>query len=138
MSSLRLLLTFGLLAAVFLPSLAAAPARHAVELTFLQAARGQRENLKRFIELNWFAMDRVATERGLMTSYRLLDSGTDEGPWHLIVIVTYPDERGYDGIRTEFEKIRQAHTVVPVDGKGLRDLGRVVETKRLFADSAGS
>jgi len=138
MSSLRLLLALGLLAAVFLPSLTAAPARHAVELTFLQAAPGQRENLKRFIELNWFAMDRIATERGLMTSYRLLDSGTDEGPWQLIVIVTYPDERGYDGIRAEFEKIRQAHTVVPVDGKALRDLGRVVETKRLFADSAGS
>lgn len=111
---------------------AAPPATRAVELTFLKANLGQREQLKTFIQLNWFAMDKRAKEQGLMHSYTLLDTGTDEGPWNLIVSVTYMDEKGYEGIDEAFEKIRGAHTLVRVNGKSLRELGAIVDSKRLY------
>jgi hypothetical protein len=111
---------------------ASAATARAVELTFLKAAPGERENLKRFIVLNWFAMDAIAKQQGLMQAYTVLDSGSDDGPWNLLVSVTYMDAKGYEGIAEAFEKIRRAHQTVPVDGKTLRDLGRIVESKRVF------
>ncbi len=108
----------------------------AVELTFLKSAPGQRENLKQFIVLNWFAMDKVAKAQGLMESFTVMDSGTDEGSWNVLVSVTYSNVRGYEGIANDFEKIRSAHQTVKVKGKALRDLGRVVESKRLLENPA--
>jgi hypothetical protein len=109
--------------------------RIAVELTFLKANPGQREQLKAFIVANWFAMDKSAKEQGLMRSYTVLDTGTDEGPWNVVVMVTYHNDQGYDGIKEAFEKIRRAHKTVLIEGKSLRELGTVVETKRVFGDS---
>lgn len=110
--------------------------RRAVELTFLKANPGLREQLKSFIVLNWFAMDKIAKEQGLMSAFTVMDTGTDEGPWNVVVSVTYRDERGYDGIAEAFEWIRRAHTPVRVEGKSLRDLGSVVESKRVFENPA--
>jgi hypothetical protein len=110
--------------------------RRAVELTFLKSAAGQRELLKSFIVLNWFAMDKVAKEQGLMSAFTVMDTGTDEGSWNILVSVTYMNEKGYEGIAESFEKIRRAHTVVRVDGKVLRDLGAIVESKRVFENPA--
>ncbi|MFO0227252.1 MAG: hypothetical protein ACK51K_10340 [Gammaproteobacteria bacterium] len=112
--------------------------RRAVELTFLKSNPGQRERLKTFIELNWFAMDRIAQEQGLMSDYTVMDTGTDEGAWNILVSVTYMDEKGYDGIVEAFERIRRAHTTVLVDGKGFRDLGSIVESKRVFEGPGGA
>jgi hypothetical protein len=106
--------------------------RRAVEMTFLKSQPGKREQLKRFVTANWFAMDEVAIKQGLMQSYRLLDSGDDAEPWNVLVMVTYRDARGYDGIKTEFETIRKAHTKVLVDGLDFRDLGRIVESRKTF------
>jgi hypothetical protein len=39
------------------------------------------------------------------------------------VKVAYPNEKGYDGIKEAFNKIRQMHRAVLIDDKGLRDLG---------------
>jgi hypothetical protein len=88
----------------------------AVELTFLKSKPGQRGQL--------------------MSAFTVLDTGTDEGPWNVLVSVTYMDEQGYPGIEEAFEKIRSAHTTVLVDGKGLRELGSIVDSKRLFEDPA--
>lgn len=106
--------------------------RRAVELTFLKSKPGQREPLRAFIVQNWLEMDRVAKLQGLMSAYTVMDTGTDEGPWNVLVAVTYRDERGYEGIAEAFEKIRRAHVTVPVDGKRLPELGAVVDSKRLF------
>jgi quercetin dioxygenase-like cupin family protein len=113
-------------------SAAAQPARRAVELTFLKSWPGERERLRQFIERNWFAMDRIAQSRGLMTAYSVVETGSDEGPWNVVVSVTYPNERGYDGIASDFEEIRRAHVTVLIDGKGLRELGSIVETRRTY------
>lgn len=106
--------------------------RRAVELTFLKSTPGNREHLKKFIVLNWFAMDRIAREQGLMHAYTVLDSGSDDGPWNVLVSVTYRDEQGYSGIAEAFERIRSAHRTVLVDGKTLKDLGTIVESRKLY------
>lgn len=104
----------------------------AVEWTFLKAKPGKRESLRQFILTNWFAMDERAVREGLMRSYRLLDSGNEEGPWDLAVEVEYLDARGYEGIKQRFDAIRAEHVVRPVDGQVLTDLGSVVGSRRLF------
>jgi hypothetical protein len=114
----------------------AAPSR-AVEWTFLKAKPGKRDALRAFIIANWFAMDERAVREGLMRSYRLLDTRTDDGPWDLAVEVEYHDERGYDGIKDRFETIRAEHVVQPIEGLLLRDLGAVVGSRRLFPATHG-
>jgi hypothetical protein len=71
-----------------------------------------------------------------MRAFTVMDTGTDEGPWNVLVSVTYMDERGYDGIAEAFEKIRRAHTTVRVGGKGLRELGSIVDSRRMFENPA--
>jgi hypothetical protein len=115
---------------------APAPERRAVELTFLKSNPGEREQLKTFIVLNWFAMDKIAKEQGLMSAFTVMDTGTDEGPWNVLVSVTYMNDKGYEGIAEAFEKIRRAHTTVRVGGKLLRELGAIVESKRVFETPA--
>lgn len=110
--------------------------RRAVELTFLKSNPGLREQLKTFIVLNWFAMDQIAKQQGLMSAFTVMETGTDEGPWNVLVSVTYMNDKGYEGIAEAFERIRRAHTTVRVDGKGLRDLGTIVDSKRLFENPA--
>jgi hypothetical protein len=106
--------------------------RVAVELTYLKSKPGERGNLVRYIERNWFEMDRIAKEQGLMDDYIVLEAEDDEGAWNVLVAVTYRDDRGYAGIREAFENIRAAHTEVAIDGKRLRDLGAIVESKKTF------
>jgi hypothetical protein len=110
--------------------------RRAIELTFLKANPGQRDQLKTFIVLNWFAMDKIAKEQGLMRAFTVMDTGTDEGTWNVLVSVTYMNDKGYDGIVEQFEKIRKAHKTIQVEGKTLRDLGTIVESKRVFENPA--
>ncbi len=114
-------------------STAAKPQR-AVEYTYLKSLPGERENLKRYIKANWFAMDKIAVREKLMASYTLLETETDEGAWDVVVAVTYLDKRGYDAVVEPFNRIRKAHQSVLIDGKGLMGLGKIVESKRLFED----
>jgi predicted SnoaL-like aldol condensation-catalyzing enzyme len=106
--------------------------KRAVELTFIKSTPNQRELLKQFIIANWFAMDQVAVANGLMTSYSLTDTGTDDGTWNVLVTVVYKNEAGYEGIKDAFEVIRRQHATVLVQGKALRDLGSIVDSKRTF------
>lgn len=110
------------------------PMRQAVQLTYLKAHAGERARLRRFIVLNWFAMDKIAKERGLLERYRVVETGRDDGQWNVLVMVTYTNDRGYEGIKTQFEQIRQAHQTVLVDGKALADLGRIVESVTTYEE----
>lgn len=115
------------------PAPAAARATMVVEWTRLKALPGERANLTAFIHLNWFAMDAKAVEQGLFTSYRLIANPASDGEWDLLVEVGYPTPLGYDEPATQaaFGAIRAAHTVVPVEGKTLRELGTILGTERL-------
>jgi hypothetical protein len=110
---------------------AASPRAASFELTFLKATDGDTVSLCRFITQNWFEMDKVAVEQGLMTEYRLLRSTDPDPGWDVLVIVGYPNVDGYSGITKEFEAIRAAHTTVPVNGKTLRQLGAIIASRRL-------
>lgn len=41
----------------------------------------------------------IAKGQGLITSFTVLETGTDEGPWNVVVSVTYPNEKGFEGPR---------------------------------------
>jgi hypothetical protein len=111
---------------------AAAPTRVAVELTYLRALDGQREDLTRFVIANWFAMDKEAVKLGLMARYELFENDDPAKPWDVVVVVTYRDARGYAGIAPAFEKIRAAHQRVLINGKALNALGKIVESQTLY------
>ncbi len=104
-----------------------------VERTRLKANPGDREALGRFIVANWFAMDEVAVRKGLFTSYRLLENSDTDGDWDWVVEVGYPNPDGYSNpeVQARFQAIREQHETVLIDGKSLRDLGRVIGTERL-------
>lgn len=113
-------------------ALAAAGAARVVTLTHLKSKPGRLAHLERFVRANWFAMDEIAVAQGLFVSYEWLDTGSDEGPWNAIVMVTYVDEKGFEGIQQRWTPIRSAHQEVRPDGMGLKDLGQVLETHNLF------
>lgn len=104
-----------------------------VERTRLKANPGEREALGRFIVANWFAMDEVAVRQGLFTSYRLLENPDTDGDWDWVVEVGYPNPDGYSNpeVQSQFQAIREQHELVLIDGKSLRELGRVIGTERL-------
>jgi hypothetical protein len=105
----------------------------AIEYTFIQSFPGKREQLKRFILLNWFAMDAKAVEQGLMERYQLLESTDDNAPWDIVVAVTYKTPQGYSAIAQVFERIRAAHAKQLVDGLDFKELGKVVGSRKLHA-----
>lgn len=99
------------------------------ELTYLKSMDPDPANLISFIERNWFVMDAQAVQQGLMTAYTLLKG--EDPDWNLICAVGYPDDQGYAGIAQRFEAIRAAHRTVLVDGRGLKELGRIIGQRRL-------
>lgn len=112
-----------------------APARTNWTFTYLKDITGSRNSLREFIEMNWFVMDELAVERGLFKSYRLIENITDsaqEQDWDFIVAVEYYEDQTYSDIRQQFEEIRAGHDTVLVDGKSLRELGRIVRSERVL------
>mgnify|MGYP001810059496 CR=1 FL=1 len=107
-------------------SVQAAPA---VTWTYLKASPGNREPLAAYIEANWFVMDAKAVEAGLFRDYRMLVNDQTDGDWDLVVEVTYNDACGYACVAERFEAIRAAHVEHRIDGRGLRELGRVLRTE---------
>ncbi|MBS0660377.1 MAG: hypothetical protein JSR82_19315 [Verrucomicrobia bacterium] len=105
----------------------------AIEMTFLKAQPGKRAQLVAFLRANWLAMDAKAVSAGLMESYELLEAEDEADPWNVAVMVVYRTPAGYAGVAEEFEQIRKAHQTVLIDGLGLRDLGRIVGSRKVFA-----
>ncbi|MEM6454972.1 MAG: hypothetical protein AAF772_07740 [Acidobacteriota bacterium] len=104
-----------------------------VGVTLLKSHDADPGSLVAFIQANWFEIDRIAVEQGLLTSYDLLaKDGGDDAPWNVVVLVGYPTAGGYADITAAFEAIRSAHEVVPIDGlTQLSDLGRFVSGSEL-------
>jgi hypothetical protein len=102
-----------------------------VTVTYLQSQPGKLPQLERFVRANWFAMDEIAVQQGLFVSYEWLDTGDDSSPWNALVIVTYGDDKGFEGIADRWAPIKAAHKEVRPDGLEMKDLGRVLETKSL-------
>jgi hypothetical protein len=96
--------------------------------TYLKALQGERENLKKFIQRNWFIMDSIANRQGLIDSYKLLES-MGNAEYDFSVVVVYHSPLGYEAIKESFEKIRISVPVTLVDGKGLKALGKIVKSE---------
>ncbi len=123
-------LALGLLLSASAASAAPAAGTRLWELTYLKSLDPDPGALVRFIERNWFAMDAEAVRQGLMTGYTLLQG--EDPDWNLICAVGYPDPAGYAGIADRFEAIRKVHRTVLVDGKSLKELGRITGSRKLL------
>jgi hypothetical protein len=106
--------------------------KRVVTFTYLKATPGRLVQLERYVRSNWFAMDERAVRDGLFVSYGWFDTGSDDGPWNAIIMVTYNDDGGFSKIQSRWAKISAAHTEVRPDGLGISELGTVIESKELF------
>lgn len=100
--------------------------------TYLKSNDGQKADLKLFLEKNWLAMDRLAIEQGLFKQYHMLENSDASLGWDFTVLVQYKDEKGYEGVKSEFEKIRQAHQRILINGKGITELGKIVKSEEFL------
>jgi hypothetical protein len=110
-----------------------------VNLTYLHALPGQREQLRQYIRKNWFAIDAKAVRAGLMKSYALWESSSKEASegWDFIVVDTWCDIRGYEGVSSKFDALSKSHKSIPIDGKHFEQLGRRGESKELIEHDRG-
>jgi hypothetical protein len=108
----------------------------AVEITFLKSSPGKLGQLEKFIKAAWFPPDEIAVKEGIMVSYEWLDSGNDEGTYNAMVVITYPNEGGFVGIKPLWDKLitdyRRDNKRVLIDGLGFADLGKIVESRKFF------
>jgi len=124
-------------AAVVLPAEAAVGKASAatvlIEQTYLKANAGLRADLANYIEKNWFAMDQIGLDQGIFTSFWLMDAIDSDDQWDFVMAVGYPQLGGYEAPATKaaFDAIRKAHRDVPVNGRSLKDLGKIVQHYRL-------
>ncbi|MEM9000725.1 MAG: hypothetical protein AAGB24_10715 [Bacteroidota bacterium] len=99
--------------------------------TYIKSIDGRKNDLKQIILQNWFEMDRVAQEQGLIRDYMLLEniSDTDSTDWDFIVAVEYFTKGTYAAIAEAFEKIRKSHKTVKVNGMSFSEVGKVVRSE---------
>ncbi len=103
------------------------------EYTFIKSLESKPDKAIEYIVKNWFALDKIAAEQGLLLEYNVFEAGADEkAEWNIVVSVGYPTERGYEAIVEEFGKIRQQHKKVLVDGKEFKDLATIVGSRKMF------
>jgi hypothetical protein len=115
------------------------PSTQMLEQTYLKAKPERKEALARYIELNWFVMDKLGMQAGIFTSFDLLAAIDDNKDWDLVMVVGYPQDQGFSDpkARDTFMAIRQAHVEVKVDGLGLKELGDIVQHHRLKLQARG-
>jgi hypothetical protein len=76
-------------------------------------------------------MDSIAKKQDLILLYEPLEHKENNQDWHLIVVVKYKDDNGYDGIANAFEKIRSEHKKVLIQNKDFKQLGKIVRTETI-------
>ncbi|WP_448659114.1 hypothetical protein ACPVPU_01310 [Sphingomonas sp. CJ99] len=128
---------------ISLPVLPLSPARKPVLVTqtWLKALPGRHEQLVRFLELNWLAMDRLGIEDGIFSHATLYEvapqDATAASDADVMVEVGYFTPAGYRDVERRFMAIRQQHRPVPVDGMALAELGRIVGERQLRIRASG-
>ncbi len=110
--------------------------RRAVSRSYIQAVPGQKERLKTFIKANFFAIDALAVQQGLMYSYALLEKvdSSDPRPWDLMLVDAWCDEHGLEVVAGLFTKITEAHQTVPIDGMFFDDLGTFIGSESVIEE----
>jgi hypothetical protein len=100
-------------------------------LTYLKANQGQRDNLKTYLQENWFAMDKLAVSQGLFNDYELIENidGAQPPEWDFIVAVEYFTRNTYQDVAERFELIRRGHQPTKVNGLGFSELGAITKSE---------
>jgi hypothetical protein len=133
------------MAAAALTGLAASPSpskarlrAHIVqyEHTFLKAKPQRREDMLRYIEANWFVMDKAGGKQGIFISYQLLEGIDENKDWDAVMVVGYPQAHEESATMAAFKAIRAAHKGRLIDGFALKDLGEIVRHHRLRVRTA--
>lgn len=101
------------------------------QLTYLKALPGAPvDSLARFISLNWFAMDADAVRAGDLEAYHLLRGGASDTTWDLLEVAIFRDSLQHARSDSLWRvRYRPAHPTVPVGGRDLPALGRIVRTE---------
>jgi hypothetical protein len=99
--------------------------------TYIKAEEGKRKELKEILIKNWFAMDSIAVQQELINDYELIENLNTKSDvdWDYIVAVEYFTEYTYKDISVEFDKIRQAHQTVKINGLTFPQAGKVVKSE---------
>jgi len=102
--------------------------------TYIKSKNNQKENLKQFLEKNWFVMDSIAVEKGLFNDYQLLENviATDSASWDFIVAVEYFTSGTYADIQEEWAEIRKNNKKVMIEGLDFPQLGQIVNSENLI------
>lgn len=101
--------------------------------TYLKANKGQKDNLRVYLEKNWFVMDNLAVKQGLFNDYELIENANkdENSEWDFIVAVEYFTSGTYADIAEKFEIIRKEHKTVNVNNLGFKDLGKIVKSETI-------
>jgi hypothetical protein len=103
------------------------------EYTFIKSLEAKPDKAIEYIVKNWFALDKIATEQGLLLEYNMFEANAEEkAEWNIVVAVGYPTEQGSDAIMEQFNKIRQQHKKVLVDSKEFKELATIVGSRKMF------
>ena len=99
--------------------------------TYVKSKENHKNELKEILIKNWFAMDSIAQEQGLIKDYELIEniSESDSTDWDFIVAVEYFTKGTYSDISEEFEKIRQSHKTVKIKGLTFGEVGVIVKSE---------
>ncbi|NQZ76211.1 MAG: hypothetical protein HRT61_08885 [Ekhidna sp.] len=102
--------------------------------TYIKAQEGQKQNLKKFIERNWFVMDSIAVLQGLFYDYKIIsnNSNPESVKWDFIVAVEYFTKGTYADVAAEWDIIRSNHNTELVDNRNFPDLGKVIDSQQLI------
>ena len=102
--------------------------------TYIKAKENRKEDLRSFIELNWFVMDSITVEQGIFNDYQLYEnvSTSDSTSWDYIVAVEYFSRGTYDDIKHKWLPIRNEHKVVQINGNDFGELGKVIKSEQLI------
>jgi hypothetical protein len=102
--------------------------------TYIKATDGNINELKQFIEANWFVMDQKAIRKGLFRTYKIIENIAPDTKrdFDIVVAVEYFGDEGYTKkIADAFDEIRGAHQTVAIDGMTFNDLGKIVRTEQV-------
>ncbi|MBO6525218.1 MAG: hypothetical protein JJ971_15420 [Balneolaceae bacterium] len=84
-------------------------------MDFVQILNDNREEVDYYYENNWKLLRDKAIKKGYIESYQLLETSySEDAPFHLILITTYPNKERYDK--------REENFAVLIEEKGPRRL----------------
>lgn len=77
------------------------------EYTFLKSVDAKPDALLEFIVKNWFAIDKIAVEKGIIVNYQLYEA-KDQEDWNVAVAVGYANDKVTKLLRKTLRRFEKA------------------------------